>query len=361
MEVDQLEEISVDGNPSVLRILKASTPRKPSKSVNQKNMAVPKNCSGKECLNLTRDSVISDRMRGEWENCARNLKQKKRALNTPSGSPVDQLDKKIDKKDVETREVDVKVWNWCKRVLEEFWKMPEALKFLEPVDWVKLKLPLWPNIIKNPMDLKTIKQNLDLNHYVDIFEFDRDMKLVWSNAKTFYRPDSNIFKAADFLSEAWRRRFASIKNNPAVKMLWGEKTQRSRKKKSPRKRKRHRKSKQVLDCGDLKATNTLTATIWSPGNKVKHLPTQIPVNHSGGVVEVRNRHSLGEQSSMKKLRASSGVDLSLAESRKNKGKTSLRLFSLGKMFSRFVSQRGIVNEEGILALSMSQLGNLETN
>ena len=93
---------------------------------------------------------------------------------------------------------------------------------------------------------------------MDIFEFDRDMKLIWLNAKSFSLPDPNIFKAAEFLSEVWRQKFLSIKNNIVVAMQLGKKTHRSRKKRSPRKRKRHKKQVrcQILE---IKAAVTLTA------------------------------------------------------------------------------------------------------
>ena len=82
--------------------------------------------------------------------------------------------------------------------------MPQAVLFLEPVDWEKLRLPLYPNIIKNPMDLKTIKEKLDRNQYSNIFEFNKDINLTWSNAKAFNKPGSDILKSAQFLCNAWR-------------------------------------------------------------------------------------------------------------------------------------------------------------
>ena len=81
----------------------------------------------------------------------------------------------------------------------EFAKRPEAEGFLEPVDWVKLDIPLYPNIIKNPMDLGTIKGKLDRAEYSSIFHFDKDMRLIWNNAKKFNRPGSNIYKSAEYL------------------------------------------------------------------------------------------------------------------------------------------------------------------
>ena len=51
-----------------------------------------------------------------------------------------------------------RLWDWCKDELWKIQRMPEASMFLEPVDWKKLKLPLYPNIIKKPMDLSTISR-----------------------------------------------------------------------------------------------------------------------------------------------------------------------------------------------------------
>ena len=96
-----------------------------------------------------------------------------------------------------------RLWDWCKSQLQEFKEMPEAAKFLEPVAWRKLKLPLYPNIVKSPMDLGTISTKLDKHVYSDIFEFNKDMRLIWANAKKFNQPGSNIFMIAGFLARTW--------------------------------------------------------------------------------------------------------------------------------------------------------------
>ena len=56
--------------------------------------------------------------------------------------------------------------------------LPEAVRFLEPVYWEKLKLPLYPNINKNPLDLGTIRRKLDNLEYSNTFKFNKHMKLV---------------------------------------------------------------------------------------------------------------------------------------------------------------------------------------
>ena len=93
-----------------------------------------------------------------------------------------------------------RLWDCCRRKLQEIKGMPEAVRFLEPVDWKNLGLALYPNIVRNPMDLGTISKKLDKSEYSDIFEFNKDMKLVWSNARRFNQPGSNIHKTAGYLA-----------------------------------------------------------------------------------------------------------------------------------------------------------------
>ena len=98
--------------------------------------------------------------------------------------------------------------------------MPEALEFLRAVDWRKLKLPLYPNLIKNPVDLGIISGKLARLEYGDIFEFNKEMELVWSNAKEFNKPGSSKSIAAEYLARTWRQKFASIRNDTMETRLW---------------------------------------------------------------------------------------------------------------------------------------------
>lgn len=57
--------------------------------------------------------------------------------------------------------------------------------FLEPVPWKELGLYEYPQIIKDPMDLGTIKTKLSNGEYGDENEFRADMDLVWDNCMRF--------------------------------------------------------------------------------------------------------------------------------------------------------------------------------
>jgi hypothetical protein len=57
--------------------------------------------------------------------------------------------------------------------------------FQEPVDPVKLGIPNYREVIKEPMDLGTIKTNLDRDAYVTVNQYARDVRLVFMNALTY--------------------------------------------------------------------------------------------------------------------------------------------------------------------------------
>ena len=116
-----------------------------------------------------------------------------------------------------------RMWKWCGRAKMHISKRPEALTFLEPVDWVKLGLPLYPNIIKNLMDLGTIKDKLERAEYFSIFDFDKDVRLVWKNAKKFNKSRSKIYKSAELLRREWTQIFERIRKDPAAAEIWGKK------------------------------------------------------------------------------------------------------------------------------------------
>lgn len=48
---------------------------------------------------------------------------------------------------------------------------PNAQPFLEPVDWKELELLDYPQIVKNPMDLQTVKSKLLKGEFANFEEF----------------------------------------------------------------------------------------------------------------------------------------------------------------------------------------------
>jgi len=98
----------------------------------------------------------------------------------------------------------------CSQLLESIMSEEDSAPFLEPVDWEALGLPEYPQIIKEPMDCGTMKKKLEAGDYKTADDFASDMRLVWSNAKTFNEAGSQIYDMAHQKSRQFERRFEEI-------------------------------------------------------------------------------------------------------------------------------------------------------
>ncbi|KAL3112410.1 hypothetical protein niasHT_016960 [Heterodera trifolii] len=95
----------------------------------------------------------------------------------------------------ELRQHLVPVWNQ----LMQF--EPACIPFRCPVDPEQLNIPDYFDIIKNPMDLQTIKANLDQDKYKNPWQFCEHMWLMFENAWLYNRKNTKIHKWCTQLSE----------------------------------------------------------------------------------------------------------------------------------------------------------------
>lgn len=70
--------------------------------------------------------------------------------------------------------------------------MDVAVPFLSPVDPVRDGIPRYFRVIKQPMDLGTVKRNLLVGAYRTCAEFAQDVRLIWLNCRSFNKNDSEI-------------------------------------------------------------------------------------------------------------------------------------------------------------------------
>ena len=73
-------------------------------------------------------------------------------------------------------------------VIDEILKNPLSDDFREPVDWVGMWIYDYPTIIKNPMDLSTVKNRIV--SYTSIEQYLHDIILIWDNCKTYNKLNS---------------------------------------------------------------------------------------------------------------------------------------------------------------------------
>lgn len=63
---------------------------------------------------------------------------------------------------------------------------------MQPVDWKAMGIADYPLIIKQPMDLSTLKKNLLKGKYQELETMVTDLSLIWENCRTYNMPDSYI-------------------------------------------------------------------------------------------------------------------------------------------------------------------------
>jgi len=97
-----------------------------------------------------------------------------------------------------------------RKLLDKFMQQQEVAPFLEPVDWETLGLPEYPEIIREPMDLGTIRSKLLTGRYKEPDDFAKDMRLVWENAKTFNEAGSPIYDVAQNFQRLFERKYEML-------------------------------------------------------------------------------------------------------------------------------------------------------
>lgn len=90
-------------------------------------------------------------------------------------------------------------------ILKALFHDNQSTAFQEPVDYIELNLPEYPEIIKNPMDLGTIKEKLENDEYSDINQIVNDFDLIWENCFTFNKVGSDIYKSAQYCKKLFKK------------------------------------------------------------------------------------------------------------------------------------------------------------
>ena len=108
------------------------------------------------------------------------------------------------------RNPDAPLW---RDVLKSIKAKPKlAFYFAKPVDHVALNIPLYPTIVKTPMDLQTIERKLAANEYAELDDFATDVRLVFSNAMLFNKNEQHqVHIAARKLSTFFELKYEELK------------------------------------------------------------------------------------------------------------------------------------------------------
>lgn len=91
---------------------------------------------------------------------------------------------------------------FCSAVLRELMKKTNShlnWPFMIPVDPIALGIPDYFDVIKQPMDLGTIRKKIDTGMYGRPEQFESDVRLVFTNCYTYNPPESDVYKMAQQL------------------------------------------------------------------------------------------------------------------------------------------------------------------
>ncbi|KAK1266770.1 Transcription factor GTE10 [Acorus gramineus] len=98
----------------------------------------------------------------------------------------------------------------CDNILNKLMTHDFGWVFNTPVDVVKLQIPDYFNVIKHPMDLGTIKSKIASGVYSSPSDFLADVRLTFTNAKTYNPPGNDVHIMADTLSKFFEVRWKPI-------------------------------------------------------------------------------------------------------------------------------------------------------
>ena len=83
----------------------------------------------------------------------------------------------------------------AKKILNSLKKNPNAIWFLEPVDWKGLGLKDYLDVVKTPMDLGSVGSKLSSYESMDAFW--NDVDLIWANCMKYNADGSEVFVMAE--------------------------------------------------------------------------------------------------------------------------------------------------------------------
>uniref|UniRef100_A0A0E0K220 Bromo domain-containing protein n=1 Tax=Oryza punctata TaxID=4537 RepID=A0A0E0K220_ORYPU len=107
------------------------------------------------------------------------------------------------------------IFKQCDAILKKLMTQKCSNIFDSPVDAVKLNIPDYFQIIKNPMDLGTIRSKLDSGSYTNPSDFAADVRLTFSNAMTYNPRGHLVHDYAIQLNKMFESRWRTIEKKLA--------------------------------------------------------------------------------------------------------------------------------------------------
>lgn len=119
----------------------------------------------------------------------------------------------------------------AKTVMKDVWKHKFSWPFQQPVDAKKLNLPDYHKIIKQAMDLGTVKKRLENNFYWSSKECIQDFNTMFTNCYVYNKPGEDVVVMAQALEKVFLTKVALM---PKDEIEIENRTSNKNKKKTPR-------------------------------------------------------------------------------------------------------------------------------
>ena len=98
----------------------------------------------------------------------------------------------------------------AKRIVNTLLKNQQAWIFYEPVDPQKLNIPDYFDIVKEPMDLGTIKTKLNSNQYLRATDFIRDVQLMFDNCILYNGESTHVSIMCKAVQDEFRKQYTQL-------------------------------------------------------------------------------------------------------------------------------------------------------
>jgi len=98
----------------------------------------------------------------------------------------------------------------CLTLLNGMFRQDECAPFYYAVDPIRLNIPDYWDVIKQPMDMSKIKENLLSGKYTDSKQFVRDIHLMFENARTYNPVGHPVHTLADRLEKSFEEQMAKL-------------------------------------------------------------------------------------------------------------------------------------------------------
>jgi len=98
----------------------------------------------------------------------------------------------------------------CRRVWRKMYNHRSSAHFKVPVDPIAENIPHYPEIVKKPMDLSTIKTKLDTGKYGSLQHFDEDVRQMLSNCYKFNAMGSYVYNQGQELESVFESEWSSV-------------------------------------------------------------------------------------------------------------------------------------------------------